>query len=93
MTGERARFRVAADVVTRETPDGLLLVHLDTGAAWGLDDVGAEVCRRLDGMTDIGTIRAALQDLYDVAADVLARDIDTLLDELQGAGLVERVND
>ena len=89
MTDDRARFRLSSDVVTRETPDGLILVNLQTGAAFGLDDVGAEICRRLDGNADFGEIRATIESLYDVSADVLVGHLEALLEELQSAGLVE----
>ena len=89
MTDDRARFRLSPDVVTRETADGLVLVDLESGAAWGLDEVGAEICRRLDGNAELGVIRAALLALYDVSAEQLDEHLEALLDELQGAGLVE----
>lgn len=93
MTDDRARFRLSSDVVTRETPDGFILVNLETGAAWMLDDVGAEICRRLDGIADLAAIRAAIVALYEVSPDVLAGHLETLLDELQSAGLVEPAGD
>jgi hypothetical protein len=89
MSGNRTRYRFSPEVVTRETDEGLVIVNLETGGAWTLNDVGADVCRRFDGKTDIDAIRTALAGIYDVDPDLLARDIDTLLDELQSVGVIE----
>ena len=62
-----------------------------TGAAWKLNQVGAAVCRRLDGATDTSTIIGELERDYRVGTDRLARDVDGLLSDLQKNGLIQPV--
>jgi hypothetical protein len=86
-----ARFQVSPDVVTRDIDGGLMLLNLQTGTTWKLNKVGAAVCRRLDGATDLAGIVAELDREYGVGLATLRRDIDALLDALQEQGLVEPV--
>jgi hypothetical protein len=86
-----ARFQVDPDVVTREIDEGLLLVNLRTGLTWKVNQVGAEICRRLDGATDVATIVAELDRRYQVGAETLRRDVDALLGALQQQGIVHPV--
>jgi len=86
-----ARFRVAADVATREIEGGLLLVNLESGATWRLNQVGAAVARKLDGLTDVAAIVGDLDRRYGAGVARLERDVVELLVELQRHGLVEPV--
>lgn len=88
MVETTARFQAAPDVVARDIDEGLLLVNLQTGLTWKLNQVGAAVWRRLDGATDIASIVTELDRRYQVGAETLRRDVDALLQELQGQGIV-----
>jgi hypothetical protein len=77
-----------ADVLARETPDGALLVDVVSGGCWELNRVGAALWSLMDAST---TLRAACEILrrrYDVAADVIERDVVALAEQLSSAGLV-----
>src|SRR5438445_9797154 len=87
-----ARFRIDPDVVIREIDEGLLLVNLQTGATWKLNQVGAEICRRLDGSADVASIVAELDRRYQVGAERLWRDVDALLGDLRQQGIVHSVS-
>ncbi len=83
-------FRTSADVVAREIPEGLMLVNVQTGAAFKLNQVGAEIWKRLDGATDVATLVAHLEQRYRIGTVALQRDVDTLLADLEKQGLVGR---
>ena len=77
-----------ADVLARETPEGAVLVDVVSGGCWELNRVGAALWSLLDAKT---TLRAACEILrrrYDVAADVIERDVVALAGQLSSAGLV-----
>jgi hypothetical protein len=86
------RFRVSGDVVTREIPEGLMLVNVQTGTAFKLNQVGAAIWERLDGVRDVATIVGELDQQYRVGTGVLLRDVNALLEELQKQGLVGAVD-
>ena len=85
------RFQPSPDVVTREIPEGAMLVNVQTGSAFKLNRVGAEVWRQLDGQRAIADIVAGLERQYGVDAEQLGRDVEALLEDLQKQGLVSRV--
>jgi Coenzyme PQQ synthesis protein D (PqqD) len=84
------RFRISPDVVARDISDGLMLVNVQTGAAFKLNWVGAAIWKRLDGKSTIDVIVAGLGTLYQVGAETLRRDVTSLLEELERQGLVGR---
>ncbi len=79
-------------------PDGVLfrqlkgesvLLNLDSETYFGLDEVGTRMWTLL---TSAPTIQAAYDTLlaeYDVAADLLRRDLETLIGQLLEQGLLE----
>ena len=89
MVESTARFRFSSDVVARDIDEGLLLVDLANGATWRLDQVGAAVCRKLDGETDVAAIVSDLDRRYRVGAERLLRDVGDLLEQLRDKGLIE----
>jgi hypothetical protein len=91
MLAPAMRFQPHPDVVTRDIPDGAMLVNVQTGSAFKLNWVGAQVWRQLDGQRAIGEIVTGLERQYAVAAEQLGRDVDALLEDLQKQGLVSRV--
>lgn len=86
------RFRTSPDVAARDIPEGLMLVNVQTGAAFKLNRVGAAVWKRLDGNSQISAIVSELAQQYGVGLDVLQRDVATLLQDLQKQGLVVPVD-
>ena len=65
-----------------------MLVNLQTGAAFKLNQVGAAVWKRLDGSNDVAAIIADLAKQYHVEPATLQLDVDALLRDLQQQGLV-----
>jgi len=77
-----------SDVMAKETSDGMVLVDVVSGGCWELNRVGAALWSLMDAST---TLRAACEILrrrYDVAADVIERDVVALAEQLSSAGLV-----
>lgn len=82
------RFRVSSDVVTRDVPDGAMLVNIQTGAAFKLNHVGSLIWRQLDGTRDVVAIVAEIQRTFGVEADLARRDLALLLKDLQKQDLI-----
>ena len=75
-------------VVFRQMDDGAVLLDLESGVYFGLDDVGTRVWTLLleRGTTD--AVCAVMLEEFDVEPDVLAADVRRLIGELQQNGLV-----
>lgn len=66
-----------------------MLVNLQTGAAFKLNQVGAAVWKRLDGTRDAAAIAGDLDQQYKVGVETLLRDVDALLEDLRRQGLIQ----
>jgi hypothetical protein len=80
---------VAADgVLATEFGDEVVLLNLDDGVYYGLDDAGALVWRLLRRPTSVADLRDAIVAEYDVDPGRCERDVRTLLAELADRGLI-----
>jgi len=65
-----------------------MLVNLQTGAAFKLNQVGAAVWKHLEGNRDTAAIVAELEKRYSVDQARLLRDVEVLLRDLEQEGLI-----
>jgi len=83
------RVVVPADVVTRRLDEELILLDLGSENYFGLDEVGT---RMWEVLSSASSLRAAFDQLlseYDVGAETLRHDMEMLVSQLLGHGLVE----
>jgi len=88
----RTRVVASLDVVHRELDGEAVLLNLDTGMYFGLDEVGTRVWSCLREATDLAAIHRTLLDEYEVAADRLEADLIELVGALAEQGLVHFVD-
>ena len=85
-----SQFRACKDVVSAELDGEQVLLNLETGLYYGLDEIGSSLWNGLCG----GRLEAALDELaarYDVSTTRLRSDAEELLGRLAAEGLVRRV--
>lgn len=87
------RFVVAADVRWRELGDGSVLVDLDRGVYFGLNETGTAAWRGVRAGWTVDEIHADLLALFDVDAEALRCDLEALFSDLVAQGLVTRASD
>lgn len=76
------KVSIPDSVLSTELHDEGVLLNLETGEYFGLDGVGMEMWKVLRANGDVDAARAALLEQYDVAEDVLAKDLDELIAKL-----------
>jgi Coenzyme PQQ synthesis protein D (PqqD) len=76
------KVSIPDSVLSTELHDEGVLLNLETGEYFGLDGVGMEMWKLLRANGDVGAARTALLEQYDVAEDVLAKDLDELIAKL-----------
>lgn len=76
-------MRLAPDVIFRALGDGAVLVDLDGNRIFELNATGAQVWSRLADGQDLPAIVDALVAEFEVASDVAAHEVSTLVAELQ----------
>lgn len=81
-------IRLSGDVVTREVGEETMLLDLVSGTYFGLDRVGGRFWQLLEEGKSALAARDALLEEYEVPAEELERDLETLLEDLVANGLV-----
>lgn len=76
------------DIMTAEMGEELVMLHLDQGSYFGLDEIGREIWNRLDDPVSFGDLCAALQQDFDVDADTCANDVRAFVTRMARNDLV-----
>lgn len=82
------KITVSGDVVAREVGNETMLLDLASGTYFGLDPVGGRFWQLLEEGKSALEARDVLLGEYDVGADQLERDLESLLADLAANGLV-----
>jgi len=83
------RIRVPGTVLFNEVGGEAVVLSLDTGQYYGLDEIGTRMWSLLTQHGQVEPAFRALADEYDVSEDQLRQDLLHLLDELASHGLLE----
>ncbi|MFY9578443.1 MAG: PqqD family protein [Gaiellaceae bacterium] len=81
-------LRPIPDVVYRELEGEMVLVHLGTNRIYSLNETGARFWELLAGGSERAEIERQLLDEFVVEPEDLRQEIDSMLDALEGEGLV-----
>jgi hypothetical protein len=82
----------ARDQVSTEVEGEAVILSLADGVYYGLDGVGARIWELLREPTAAAALRDAVTAEFAVDAETAWRDLERLLGELRGRGLVEVVS-
>ena len=85
---EAQRVVRAPDVLSRVLDGEAVLLDLESGTYFGLNDVGTRVWELIGAGMTLGEIRAALLAEFEVAPEVLERDLESLVTALNARKLV-----
>lgn len=87
------RYRVPETVIFQRLDDEAIVVDLEEGSIFSLNETGARLWEIVTAGGDEQSIRRTLLAEYDVAAPRLDDEISRLLQELMDAGLLLPMND
>ena len=82
------KVAIPETVLATELEDEGVLLNLETGEYFGLDDVGLGMWKVLEASGTVEAARARLLEQYDVAEEVLHRDLEAFVAELLQRKLV-----
>lgn len=82
MFQQRRMVRVNPGTLHRELQGEGVLLQLDTGEYFGLDETAERMWTLLVEHRDLAVVEARLLEEFDVEPDVLSRDLGHLVDEL-----------
>lgn len=69
-------------------PDGAVLLDLNRGKYFSLNDLAADIWRKLEQGLSLPQIEAHLVETYDAPAETLRRDLTAFVDSLRRERLV-----
>jgi Coenzyme PQQ synthesis protein D (PqqD) len=84
----KLRVRAAPDTLVEELAGEAVLLNLASERYFGLDEVGTRMWQALTTADNVQAAHATLLSEYDVAPDVLRRDLLDLVQQLVEHGLV-----
>jgi hypothetical protein len=79
---------LSPDVISQEVSGETVLLDLESENYFGLDEVGTRVWQLIKETSDLGAIYNTLLKEYEVEEQRLQTDLDALLGEIAGLGLV-----
>ena len=93
MSLARRTVRVNAGTLHRELQGEGVLLQLDTGEYFGLDEIGQRMWALMVEHGDLAVVETRLLDEFEVEPETLARDLDRFVDELVARRLVDVADD
>ncbi len=83
------KITIPDSVLSTELDNEGVLLNLETGEYFGLDEMGLEMWKLLRANGDVDAARVELLAQYDVAEDALARDLLDFIAKLAQRKLVQ----
>lgn len=93
MIGPESRLRHRERVLTQRAGDSLVLLDVDGGEYFALDEVSGRVWDLCDGLRDVTAIIAAVGTEYDAPVETIRTDVQEFLQEMVDANLLVVVPD
>lgn len=87
------RVMVSADAVSAALQGETVILGMRDGIYYGLDAVGARIWALAAQPTTLGEIHDVIAREYDVTPERAWQDLVALVDDLLGAGLLERTTE
>lgn len=87
---EQGYIRPAERLLAQKVQDEMVMLDLERGVYYGLDPVGTRMFELACQLPSAAQVVAVLRTEFDAPAAVLEHDLESFLDELAAAGLIER---
>ena len=78
------------DTVAADIAGEIVVMDVERGKYFGLDDIGSDIWRRLEKPMSVAALCEALSADYDADVDTIRADVIALLQNLMERELVER---
>jgi hypothetical protein len=89
MIGPQSRPLRRERVLTQRAAGTLVLLDLDGGQYYSLDEVSARVWELCDGEHEVGGIVAAISTEYDAPVETIYEDVLAFLEEMEDEKLLQ----
>lgn len=83
------KMRCRGDVLHREIAGEAVLLNVDRGQYFALNEVGTVIWKRLEGGAALGEVKRALLERFEVSPETVWEDLITLVREMLDHELIE----
>ncbi|HSH40901.1 MAG TPA: PqqD family protein [Arenicellales bacterium] len=83
-------YKIADNVLFQEVDGESVLLSLDKGCYYGLDELGTRIWKLIDRDLDSDQVVAAIVEEYEVEPEQARRDLDAFLSDLEQSGLIRQ---
>ncbi|MEM6255668.1 MAG: PqqD family protein [Cyanobacteria bacterium P01_D01_bin.156] len=84
-----ASIKACSGQISSELGDESVILHLDSGVYYGLTGVGIRIWELVQDTIVVSDIRETILHEYDVAPEILDRDLQKILTDLDAVNLIE----
>jgi hypothetical protein len=89
MVDEKRSVRVSPNTLYRELQGETVLLQLDSGEYFGLDEISTRIWQLIVETGDLTAVEAAMVKEFEVDRAVLAQDLTRVVDDLVAKRLIE----
>lgn len=86
-------FKAAAGIAETKIGEDTVLLHLESGEYFGLNEVGSFIWRLLKEGMDVNTIASTIADSFSSDLASITKDVGEILDQLVAENLIVAVDD
>lgn len=87
-----SQVRIKDDVLFQELQGEAVLLNLNTGAYFGLDQIGTRIWQLLQDDGALSRVMEVILEEYDVPPDILAQDLVELVRQMKQQDLLVEVS-
>src|ERR1044071_587770 len=92
MKGTQIYPRQTEQILTQQAKETLVLLNLESGTYYALEEVGSRVWQLCDGTRRVSEIVSALCEEYDAPSEIVETDVMELIGDLINEKLLVGVN-
>ena len=84
----QSSVKICDDVVSRDLEGEAVILNLETGTYFGLNEVGTRIWTLIQEHESLSRVFEAIRQEYEVSPEALEGDLLRIIDELRRKGLV-----
>jgi hypothetical protein len=89
----KQKIQISSDALAQEIAGETVILDLASSTYFGIDETGTMIWQLMQEGMSLEQIHHHMLDEYEVAADVLEKDILAFVSQLQEAGLIRAIQD
>jgi len=88
--GLTERYRIREDISWRQIDDEIIILNLETGDYFSLNETGADILKAIAEAKSLGSLLTEQQQEFDEPAEKLEANINNLLKDLLDNKIIEK---